>query len=304
MLAFRRLLGLGAAVPAEGDQTLDRTQQKWVIEPVRVGLVARVQEFWRYRRVLWFLGGRRIKERYEGTTLGIFWLFARPLIPIVITTVIFGAMLGLQSDGIPYFLFLLAGQSCWRIFDQSVIRVTRSLEQNRNLIKKVYFPRLIAPMSSVAPAATEFLILMTLLLAACAYYFFHDGVLYLNVGFPALAALLAVAMAIFLAIAVGLWTSVLQVKHKDVQFSIRYFLQFWLYVTPVLYPLSTVPQEYRVFMYLNPMTPVVEMYKWGLLGIGGFPGRELAAGLAIALVVFTTGAVYFNRSEAASVDRL
>jgi homopolymeric O-antigen transport system permease protein len=300
---LKRWFGAGAAVPAEGE-IADTRYQKWVIEPVRVGLVARAKELWRYRRILWFLAERRIKDRYEDTTLGKFWLFARPLMPILISTIIFGRLLGVPSDGVPYFLFFLAGSSCWRIFERSVQWVTRSLDQNRGLIKKVYFPRLIAPISSVAPALTEGGVLVTLLVAACIFYYVHDGVFYLRLGIGILAAAVAVAMAMLLAIAVGLWTSVLQVKHKDVQYSIRYFTQLWQYVTPVLFPLSAVPEKYRLIFFVNPMTPIVEMYKWGLLGIGQFPGAELALSIAVMLAILSTGILYFNRSEAASVDRL
>ena len=113
-----------------------------MIEPARVGLIARAEELWRYRRILWFFASRRIKERYEDKTLGRFWMFFQPLAPILISTFIFGSMLQVPSDGVPYFLFILAGMSCWRIFERGVQRVTRSLDQNRALIKKVYFPRL------------------------------------------------------------------------------------------------------------------------------------------------------------------
>jgi lipopolysaccharide transport system permease protein len=312
LLALRRWLGLstpraGAGVVAD-DPVLDRKSQKWVIEPARVGLIARAEELWRYRRILWFFASRRIKERYEDTTLGRFWMFVQPLAPILISTLIFGSMLQVPSDGIPYFLFILTGMSCWRIFERGVQRVTRSLDQNRGLIKKVYFPRLIAPISSVAPALTEFGILFTLLVLTCVYYFVKDGVFYLRLGPQTLLALLAVVMAAFLSISVGLWTSVMQVRHKDVQFSIRYFMQLWYYVTPVIFPLSELlkmlPSQLHFIAYLNPMSPVVEMYKWGVLGVGHFSGTGLLVGALMAVAIFSTGVVYFNRSEAASVDRL
>lgn len=307
LLALRRWLGLSAPV-VDADAGRERKAQKWVIEPARVGLVARAEELWRYRRILWFFASRRIKERYEDKTLGRFWMFAQPLAPILISTVIFGSMLQVPSDGVPYFLFFLAGMSCWRIFDRGVQRVTRSLDQNRALIKKVYFPRLIAPISSVAPALSEFGVLFTLLILACVYYYVKDGVFYLRPGPQILVAFLAVVMAAFLSISVGLWTSVMQVRHKDVQFSIRYFMQLWFYVTPVIFPLSQLlsllPERLHFVAYLNPMTPVVEMYKWGLLGIGSFSVTGVLVGTLTALAVFSSGVVYFNRSEAASVDRL
>jgi lipopolysaccharide transport system permease protein len=307
LLAIRRWLGLSAVADA-GEEAIDRKAQKWVIEPARVGLVARAEELWRYRRILWFFASRRINERYEDKTLGKFWMFAQPLAPILISTLIFGNMLQVPSDGIPYFLFILTGMSCWRIFERGVQRVTRSLDQNRALIKKVYFPRLIAPISSVAPALTEFGVLFTLFIIAVIYYYVKDGVFYMRLGPQILLAFLAIAMAAFLSISVGLWTTVMQTKHKDVQFSIRYFMQLWYYVTPVIFPmsqlLSLLPEQMRFVAYLNPMSPVVEMYKWGLLGIGHVSGTGLLVGSLMALAIFGSGVVYFNRSEAASVDRL
>jgi lipopolysaccharide transport system permease protein len=308
LLALRRWLGLSDRVAADAEVGPDRPQHTWVIEPARVGLIARAEELWRYRRILWFFASRRINERYEDKTLGKFWMFFQPLAPILIGTVIFGSMLQVPSDGVPYFLFFLAGHSCWRIFERGVIRVTRSLDQDRALIKKVYFPRLIAPIASIAPSLAEFGVLFGLLILACAYYFIKDGVLYLRLGPQILVAFAAVAMTAFLAISVGLWTSVMQVRHKDVQFSIRYFMQLWFYVTPVIFPLSQLltllPERLHFVAYLNPMTPVVEMYKWGLLGIGGFSPWGLLVGVLTALTIFGAGVVYFNRSEAASVDRL
>ena len=308
LLALRRWVGLSVPVVAEADGVADRKSQKWVIEPARVGLIARAEELWRYRRILWFFASRRINERYEDATLGRFWMFAQPLAPILISTLIFGSMLQVPSDGVPYFLFFLTGMSCWRIFERGVLRVTRSLDQNRGLIKKVYFPRLIAPISSAAPALTEFGVFFTLLVATCIYYYVKDGVFYLRLGPQLLVGVLAVAMAAFLSVSVGLWTSVMQVRHKDVQFSIRYFMQLWHYVTPVIFPLSellkVLPPQLHFVPYLNPMSPVVEMYKWGVLGIGHVSLSGVLAGVLMSLVIFGTGVVYFNRSEAASVDKL
>jgi lipopolysaccharide transport system permease protein len=308
LLALRRWLGLSVPVVGEADGVADRKQQKWVIEPARVGLIARAEELWRYRRILWFFASRRINERYEDATLGRFWMFAQPLAPILISTLIFGSMLQVPSEGVPYFLFFLTGMSCWRIFERGVLRVTRSLDQNRGLIKKVYFPRLIAPISSAAPALTEFGVFFALLVATCIYYFVKDGVFYLRLGPQLLVGVLAVAMAAFLSISVGLWTSVMQVRHKDVQFSIRYFMQLWHYVTPVIFPLSellkVLPPQLHFVAYLNPMSPVVEMYKWAVLGIGHVSAGGVLTGVLMSLAIFGTGVVYFNRSEAASVDKL
>jgi lipopolysaccharide transport system permease protein len=303
LLALRRLFGRETSAE-QSEEARDWRQYKWVILPTRQGFFARVEEIWRYRRILWFFAIQRIKDRYEGTTLGPFWLFARPLMPIAISTIVFGRMLNVPSDGVPYFLFFLAGSSCWRIFERSMLWVAQSLEAAKGLIKKVYFPRIIAPIASVAPAVTEFGILFTLLVIACIAYWIKDGVMYLRLGTGMVASVATVVLTCFFAVSIGLWTSVLQVRHKDVRYSVRYMSQFWNYATPVIYPMSQVPPKYHFLMYLNPMAPLVEMYKWGMLGIGVFPAKELASGLFIISIVFAAGVVYFNRSEAASVDKL
>jgi lipopolysaccharide transport system permease protein len=304
LLALRRFFGFAGSATDDETEDRDWRSRKWVIEPSQVGFMARVEEIWRYRRILWFFAQQRVRDRYEGMTLGPFWLLARPLMPILVGTLIFGGLLAVPSDRVPYFLFFLTGMSCWRIFERSTQWVTRSLEQARGLIKKVYFPRLIAPIASVAPALTEFLVLFTLLLLSAVFYWYKDGVWYLKWGPGMFAALLAVVLTVFFAISVGLFTSVLQVRHRDVRYSIRYVNQFWFYVTPVIYPMSQVPPKYHVLMYLNPMAPLVEMYKWGMLGIGEFPAKPLASALVVMAVVFVAGLIFFNRSEAGSVDKL
>jgi lipopolysaccharide transport system permease protein len=304
LLALRRLFGFADSATAEDAADRDWRSRKWVIEPTRLGFRARAEELWRYRRILWFFTVNAVRERYEGMTLGPFWLFARPLMPILIMTAVFGGLLRVPSQGVPYILFFIAGSSCWRIFERSLLWVSKSLEQNKGLLKKVYFPRIIAPIASVAPAVVEFLVLLAMLVVMCVVYFFKDGVWYLRLGPQTLVAGLAVAMTVFFAISMGLWTSVLQVRHRDVQYSIRYVLQFWQYLTPVIYPLSALPEKYHFIMYLNPMAPLVEMYKWAMLGLGVFPTGPLLSGVVLILLTFAGGLIFFSRSEAVAVDKL
>lgn len=304
LLALRRLFGFADAAAAEEAADRDWRSRKWVITPAREGVRARFEEVWRYRRILWFLARQRVRDRYEGMTLGPFWLLARPLMPILIGTFIFGGLLGVASDRVPYFLFFLTGTSCWRIFERSLLWVTRGLERVRGLVKKVYFPRIIAPIAAVSPALTEFIVLLTLLLLASIFYWFKDGVMYLQFGPRMLAAVAAVILTVFFSISVGLYTAVLQVRHRDVRYSVRYVNQFWMYATPVIYPMSQVPAKYRFLMYINPMAPLVETYKWGMLGIGEFPTKPFISSLVIMAVVFVVGLIFFYRSEAASIDKL
>src|SRR2546423_7072513 len=161
LLALKRLFGLADTAAAEAAADRDWRSRKWVIEPARQGFRGRVEELWRYRRIMWFLARQRVRDRYEGMTLGPFWLLARPLAPILIGTLIFGSLLGVASDRVPYFLFFLTGTSCWRIFERSLLWVTRGLENVRGLIKKVYFPRIIAHIALLSHALTKYLVLLT-----------------------------------------------------------------------------------------------------------------------------------------------
>lgn len=277
---------------------------KWVIEPVGEGFVARVQEFWRYRRILWFLSVQQIKGSYQGYTLGIGWLFLRPLLPILISTFIFGNLLNVPSDGLPYFLFFLAGQASWHVFERSLLMVTRSLYQGQGMLKKVYFPRIMAPISSMAIAVVWFGTFTGLLILAAFYYLFKDGIWYISLGPRLLIAPLCVFASLVLSLGIGLFTSVLQLRFREMRYTIRYFTRFWSYLTPVIYPMSLVPPEHRWLIYLNPMAPLVETFKWSLFGVGTFPVIPLLSALAVIAVVLLAGIWYFSRMEASAVDRM
>jgi lipopolysaccharide transport system permease protein len=279
-------------------------QYKWVVEPVREGFIARAGEFWRYRRILWFLSARTLKGAYQGMSLGIFWLFARPLLPVLISTFIFGRLLGVPSDGLPYFLFFLAGQASWHVFERSLMMTTRSLYQHQGMLKKVYFPRVMAPISSVSIAVAWFGSFMGLLLAGAVYYLWKDGVWYLHMGPQLLFVPLCTALSLLLAIGIGLWTSIWQLRIREMRYTIRYFTRFWSYLTPVIYPMSQVPPEHRWIIYANPMAPIVETFKWGLFGVGTFPAIPLLCATGVIACVLLAGLWYFHWAEAAAVDKM
>ncbi len=300
LLTLRRALRLAPQAAADDP----RRAEKWVVEPLRAGAFARVEEIWRYRRTLWFLANQSRKRIYDKMTLGIFWVFARPLLPILINTLIFGGLLGLASDGLPYFLFYLTGMTSWHMFERGLLWATRSLTQSRGLVKKVYFPRLIIPISSVAPVVVEFLVFMGLLAGAFIYYRVVDGVWYIHVSWRLLVALLAQCLALVLVIALGFFTCVAQARHRDVRYSLRYLMRFWSYATPLLYPMSQVPPQYHWLMYLNPMASIVQTFKWGVLGVDTFPGLALLWSAALTFTVFGVGFWFFGRSESAAIDKM
>ncbi len=280
------------------------TDAPWTIEPVRPGLTAVMAEMWQYRRLFSFFAVSSVKYLYEGTGLGMFWLFGRPLLPILIGTFIFGRLLGAGSDGLPYFLFYLAGNSIWMLFDRALLWSTRSLDMQRGVIQKMYFPRLIVPISGVAPSLAYFGIYATLLILTGFYYLMVDGHWYLSRGPGWLIAFGMACGAIVMAISIGLFTSVWQAKYRDVRWGLRYVLGFWMYVTPVIYPMSQVPEKIHWVIYLNPMAAIVETFKWGLLGVGTLPVVPLICALTIIPIMLAAGTVYFMRSEAASIDQM
>ncbi len=276
----------------------------WTIEPEREGAKARGIELWRYRRMLWFLATRMVKDRYEGMSLGIFWLFARPLIPILLGGFVFGRLLGLPSDGVPFVLFFLTGVIPWTLFERSILFGTKCLTQHRGLMKKLYFPRLISPISSVAPASVDFVIYLTLLLCVALFYLWKDGVMYVKLGPTLLVALLMSLLAIFAALSVIFWTCVFQARVAETRFTLRYFLQFWMYLTPVFYPISMVPPEHRWIIYVNPMASVVATFRWGIIGVGEVPLAALATSVVTAFVAMAIGIWFFTASESSTIDRL
>lgn len=288
--------------PSEG--VAAASADAWVIEPERTGAAARAAEFWRYRRLLWFLAVRSVKDRYEGTTLGVFWLFARPLLPILVGGFVFGGLLRLPSDGVPFVLFFMTGMVPWSLFDRSIMFGTRCLDNHKSLIKRLYFPRLISPIASVAPAAAYFVIYLVLLILVVLFYLWKDGVLYARVGPSLLVALLTSIFAVFCALSLVFWTSVFQVRHRDTRFGLRYFLQFWMYLTPVFYPISMVPPEHRWLIYINPMASIVAAFRWGILGVGEVPLGPLATSFVIASAAMVAGIWFFTASEPSTVDRL
>ena len=276
----------------------------WTIEPQRSGTAARTVELWRYRRLLWFLAVRGVKESYEGMSLGIFWLFARPLFPILVGGFVFGGLLGLPSDGVPYTLFFMTGFIPWSLFQRSVLFGTKCLDNHRSMIKRLYFPRLISPLASLSMAAVYFVIYMVLLVLVVLFYFFKDGTLYLSLGPSLLMALLMSVFAVICALSVVFFTAVMQARFKETRFGLRYFLQFWMYLTPVFYPLASVPPEHQWLIYFNPLAPVVATFRWGILGVGELPLLPLASSFVIAVVAMTAGIWFFSANESSTVDQL
>lgn len=290
---------------AGGDTSIDAADSEvWVIEPRRSGVTSRAAEFWQYRHLLAFFAARAIQRSIQGTLLGRLWLFIRPLGPILIATLIFGGLLGVDSGPVPYFLFFLVGFVGWTLFEHTLMWTTRSLEMNKQLVTKLYFPRLILPLATAAPAVVEFLIYGGLLALALGYFYATTGRFYLVLEPPLLLALAATLLATLFAVAVGLFTAVWQTRYRDVRFTLRYVLRFWFYLTPVIWSFDQLDPKWQWLAALNPMTAIVETFKFGTLGVGTFRPEMLLSTVAMILAILMGGLWYFVRTEAASIDKL
>jgi len=271
---------------------------RWEVTPRYPGAAATLAEVWQYRRLLGFIATRALRKMYRRTVLGWLWLFINPLFPIALRAIIFGALLGVGSDGIPYFLFLVAGSVVWDVFATSLMWGTRSLEMHRDLTDQVYHPRALLPFGNMAPALLNVALKTGVLLVAVMFYTARDGHVYLRTDLSLLWAVASLALALLFALAIAFFTSVWGETTRDMRFALGQLLSVWYLLTPVLYPLSQVPPAHRGWMLLNPMAIIVETFKWGLFGIGQFYTTAFAVTAAAVVILLTFGLVYFCRSEA------
>jgi len=291
-------------MPSAPDIALDATAEWWEIEPRQHGVFDRARELWRYRYLWWFFAADTLTGQFRRSKLGWVWLLFRVAGPVGLNAAVFGGVLGVESGGPPYFLFFLCGTTTWVLFERSLLFVTRSLERNRKLITKVYFPRLILPMSAIAPGLLYLLILLIVTVGTVIYYHRHEGLWYITLRPELLAAVAAIVLSLIFTVAVGLWTSVLQARYRDIRYGLRYMMPFWMYFTPIIYPVTAIPEKWRWLVALNPMAPIVELYKWGTLGQAHLSVSHLAVALVLITITMISGMWFFNREEAASIDKL
>ncbi len=271
------------------------------MSPRYPGAIATMAEVWQYRRLLRFIGDRALRKIYRRTVLGWLWLFINPLFPIALRAFIFGALLGVGSNGLPYFLFLLAGTVVWDVFATSLMWGTRALEMNRDLTDQIYHPRALLPFGNITPALLNLALKLGVFAAALIFYTARDGRMYLRGDLEMLWALAALVLALLCALAMSFFTSIWGETARDIRFGLGQLLSVWYLLTPVLYPLSQVPEAQRGWMLLNPLAIIVETFKWGLFGVGEFY-REAFGVTALAVVLLlVVGLIYFARSEARTI---
>ena len=252
-------------------------------------------ELWEYRELLLFLVWRDIKVRYKQTALGAAWAILQPLLTMMVFSVFFGRLAKVPSDGIPYPIFAYAALVPWTFFAQGLTQSSDSLVGSANLIRKVYFPRLVIPMSAILAGVVDFVIAFSVLLVLMLYYGIAP-----TAHIVWLPPLLLLALATSLG--VGLWLSAMNVKFRDVKYTVPFVTQFWLFATPIAYPSSMLSEPWRTIYGINPMAGVVEGFRWALLGSDTAPGPMLLVSACVSLAVLTGGAFYFRRMEKTFAD--
>jgi lipopolysaccharide transport system permease protein len=268
------------------------------LEPSRGWVSLRLKDLLDYRELLYFFVWRDIRVRYKQTALGAAWAIIQPLMTMMVFTLAFGKLAKIPSDGNPYPLFVYSALVPWTFFSQGLTQSADSLVGGGNLIKKVYFPRLAIPLSAVSAGLVDLAITFTVLLGMMAWYRVPPTIHIL--WLPAL-----VLLAFVTALGAGLWLSALNVKFRDVKYTLPFLIQFWLFATPIAYPSSLISPTWRPLYGLNPMAGVVEGFRWALLGkTNTAPGPMILVSAAVAVLVLVAGAFYFRRMEKSFADIL
>ncbi len=265
-------------------------RRPFVRRQARPGWVAiNFAELWQYRELLFFQGLRDIKVRYKQTALGAAWAILQPVLTMVVFSIFFGSLAGVPSDGIPYPIFAFCALVPWQLFAYALTHSSNSLVENGQVLTKVYFPRVILPLASVLAGLIDFVIACLVLAGMMLYYSIVPGWAVLTVPFFTLLALGA-------ALSVGLWLSALNVKYRDVRYAIPFLAQLWLFVTPVAYSSSLVPENWQAIYGVNPMAGVVDGFRWALLGKTP-PGSMLIVSVTVTALLLVGGLFYFRRME-------
>jgi lipopolysaccharide transport system permease protein len=275
---------------------MNHTAENWtVIEPQKGWLPFNLKEVWKYRELFYFLTKRDIKVRYKQTVLGGLWAIIQPVFTMVVFTLFFGRLAKVPSDGIPYPIFVYAGLLPWTYFANALSASGNSLVGSANLITKVYFPRIIIPASASLAGLLDFFIAMLVLGVLMIYYQFLPGIGFLI--FPIL-----VALTFLCAVGVGFWLSALNVQYRDIRYAIPFIIQLWMFVSPVIYPVSMVQEKYQWLLALNPMGGVISAFRGSLLGHQPINWFLLGISAVIILFLFFSGMYYFRRIEKTFAD--
>ena len=266
-----------------------------IVRPSRGWISLDLRNLWEYRELLYFLTWRDIKVRYKQTVLGAAWAIIQPVFTMVVFSLFFGNLAKMPSDGIPYPIFSYAALVPWTFFANGLSNSSTSLVGSANLIRKVYFPRLVVPISAVISGGVDFALAFAVLLGLMLYY----GII------PTAAVVwlpLLLVLALVTALGVGLWLTAMNVQFRDVRYAVPFLIQAWMFATPIAYPSSLLDEPWRTLYGINPMAGVVEGFRWALLGTGIPPGPIVLVSTLVAVGLLVSGAFYFRRMEKTFAD--
>lgn len=266
-----------------------------VIEPAGKLILPKFRDLWAYRDLLVFLAWRDIALKYKQTVLGAAWAVLQPLLQTLIFTVIFGRFAKLESDGLPYALFVFSGLVLWQFFSAVLQRVSGSLVSNSGLLSKIYFPRLIIPAATAVPSLLDLAVSFVVLLGMALY--FRQLPTLTIVFIP-----VVVVLTLVVALGIGLILAALNVRHRDVSYVLPFAIQVWLFSSPVLYAASLVPVRWRPLFDLNPIVGLLDAFRWSVFGTGSFPARGLLIVTLEGAVLLFAGIAYFSHTEETFAD--
>ena len=261
-----------------------------IIKPKKGWQLIDFRELKQYRDLFYFLVVRDIKVRYKQTVLGGLWAIIQPFFMMIVFTLFFGNLAKVPSDGVPYPIFNYSAMVAWTYFSNAISYSGNSLVQESALISKVYFPRLIAPLAPVLAFLLDFSIAFIILIVMMFYYQIYPTVLTLVLP-------LLVILMMFTASGVGMFLAALNANYRDIRYTITFLVQFWMFASPVVYPVSMIPEQYHLIYAINPMAGVIEGFRSALLGTVAFPTQMLMVSTLVSIIVFIAGALYFKRTE-------
>jgi lipopolysaccharide transport system permease protein len=266
-----------------------------VIKPSKGWAELNLKDLWIYRELVYFMTWRDLKVRYKQTLLGAGWAVLQPFLTMVVFSIFFGGLAKVPSDNVPYPIFSFTALLPWTLFSKALLDASKSLVSSSHIITKIYFPRIILPLASILAGIVDFLIAFVVLLGMMVFYKITPTMNIWTLPFFLILALVT-------ALGVGLWLSALNVLYRDINYATHFITQFWMFITPIAYSSTMIPDKWKLVYSLNPMAGVVNGFRWALLGIGEGPGADLMVSIVVAIVLLISGLIYFKRTERLFAD--
>lgn len=274
---------------------LKTDNQVTLIKPSTGWAALDLKDLWTYRELVYFMTWRDLKVRYKQTVLGASWAVLQPFLTMVVFSIFFGGLAQVPSDNVPYPIFSYTALLPWTLFSKALLDASKSLVSSSHIITKIYFPRIILPLATILAGIVDFLIAFVVLLGMMAYYRVTPTVHIWTLPF-------FLVLALGTAVGVGLWLSALNVLYRDINYATHFITQFWMFITPIVYSASMIPDQWRLIYSLNPMAGVVNGFRWALLGVGSPPGLDLLVSVTVAIILLISGLLFFKRTERLFAD--